>query len=46
VQRGCFWALGGADICRNLLDFIGASVDKGGRIEVAYVDGCPDGACA
>jgi hypothetical protein len=38
--------LGGADICRNLLDFIGASVDKEGRIEVAYVDGCPDGACA
>jgi hypothetical protein len=46
VQRGCIWALGGADICRNLLDFIGASVDKEGRIEVAYVDGCPDGACA
>ncbi len=46
LQRGCIWAQGGADICRNLLDFIGASVDKEGRIEVAYVDGCPDGACA
>jgi hypothetical protein len=46
MQRGCIWQQGGADICRNLLDFIGASVDKQGRIEVAYVDGCPDGACA
>ena len=46
MQRGCIWAQGGADICRNLLDFIGASVDKQGRFEVAYVDGCPDGACS
>ncbi|MEY2537289.1 MAG: hypothetical protein QOG67_1029 [Verrucomicrobiota bacterium] len=46
MQRGCIWNKGGANICRNLLDFIGASVDKQGRIEVAYVDGCPDGECA
>ena len=46
MQRGCIWGKGGANICRNLLDFIGASIDKFGRIEVAYVDGCPDGACA
>ena len=46
LQRGCIWALGGADICRNLLDFIGMTVDKQGRVEVAYVDGCPDGNCA
>jgi hypothetical protein len=45
MQRGCFWAHGGANICRNLLDFIGATVDKQGRIEVAYVNGCADGAC-
>ena len=45
MQRGCIWAKGGANICRNLLDFIGASVDKQGRIEVAYVNGCADGAC-
>jgi hypothetical protein len=46
LQRGCIWAKGGADICRNLLDFIGMTTDKQGRIEVAYVDGCPDGACS
>ena len=46
MQRGCVWGKGGANICRNLLDFIGASVDKFGRIEVGYVDGCADGACA
>jgi hypothetical protein len=46
VQRGCIWAQGGADICRNLLDFIGMTTDKEGRIEVGYVDGCPDGNCA
>jgi hypothetical protein len=45
MQRGCFWAHGGANICRNLLDFIGASTDKHGRIEIAYVNGCADGAC-
>ena len=46
MQRGCIWGKGGANICRNLLDFIGASVDKFGRVEVAYVDGCADGACS
>ena len=46
LQRGCIWARGGADICRNLLDFIGMTVDNQGRIEVGYVDGCPDGDCA
>jgi hypothetical protein len=46
MQRGCVWGKGGANICRNLLDFIGASVDKFGRIEVAYVDGCADGTCS
>ena len=46
VQRGCIWAQGGADICRNLLDFIGMTTDNKGRVEVAYVDGCPDGTCA
>jgi hypothetical protein len=45
LQRGCVWNKGGANICRNLLDFIGASVDKEGRIEVGYVDGCADGTC-
>lgn len=46
MQRGCIWNKGGANICRNLLDFTGASVDKFGRVEVAYVDGCADGTCS
>jgi len=46
MQRGCIWAHGGADICRNLLDFFDMTVDKQGRVEVGYVDGCTDGTCA
>src|SRR5438876_3264735 len=45
IQRGCIWNHGGADICRNLLDFFDMSVDKQGRVQVGYVDGCTDGAC-
>src|SRR5882724_5642693 len=45
LQRGCIWAHGGADICRNLLDFFDMTVDKQGRVEVGYVDGCTDGTC-
>jgi hypothetical protein len=45
LQRGCIWMHGGADICRNLLDFFDATVDKQGRVQVGYVDGCVDGAC-
>jgi hypothetical protein len=45
MQRGCIWAHGGADICRNLLDFFDMTVDKQGRVEVGYVDGCTDGTC-
>jgi len=46
IQRGCIWMHGGADICRNLLDFFDMTVDKQGRVEVGYVDGCADGPCA
>src|SRR6266513_2667617 len=46
IQRGCIWSHGGADICRNLLDFFDMTVDKQGRVQVGYVDGCADGACA
>ena len=46
MQRGCIWAHGGADICRNLLDFFDMTVDREGRVEVGYVDGCADGTCA
>jgi hypothetical protein len=43
VQRGCIWAGGGStSICRNLLDFMGITVDKVGRVLVAYPDGCID----
>lgn len=45
VQRGSICLAGtscGAD--RNLLDFIDATVDKQGRVLVAYADGCV-GAC-
>src|SRR5438876_1023132 len=45
MQRGCIWAHGGADICRNLLDFFDMTVDKQGRVEVGYVNGCADGTC-
>lgn len=40
VQRGCIWNGGGSNSCRNLLDFNDASVDKQGRVLVAYTDGC------
>lgn len=46
VQRGCIWMSGGASICRNLLDFFDMTVDKQGRVEVGYVNGCAGGHCA
>ncbi|MEY2485882.1 MAG: hypothetical protein QOH39_1530 [Verrucomicrobiota bacterium] len=45
MQRGCIWAKGGANICRNLLDFFDMTVDKDGRIQVGYVNGCEGGNC-
>jgi hypothetical protein len=46
MQRGCIWMHGGADICRNLLDFFDMTVDKTGRVQVGYVNGCAGGNCA
>jgi Fibronectin type III domain len=46
MQRGCIWMHGQANIGRNLLDFFDMTVDKQGRVQVGYVDGCADGACA
>ena len=43
VQRGCIWFLGGSNICRNLLDFMDATVDREGRVLVGYADGCGAG---
>jgi hypothetical protein len=45
IQRGCIWTGGGVDICRNLLDFFDMTVDKQGRVQVGYVDGCAGGNC-
>ena len=45
MQRGCIWAKGGANICRNLLDFFDMTADKDGRILVGYVNGCEGGNC-
>jgi hypothetical protein len=42
VQRGCIWAGGGSNACRNLLDFMGITMDKVGRVLVGYADGCID----
>ena len=43
VQRGCIWLEGGSNICRNLLDFMDATVDREGRVLVGYADGCAGG---
>ena len=40
VQRGCIWMGGGSNQCRNLLDFMDATVDKTGHVLVGYADGC------
>ncbi|MEY2528433.1 MAG: hypothetical protein QOJ05_523, partial [Verrucomicrobiota bacterium] len=45
VQRGCVWLGGGANVCRNLLDFMDVQIDHEGRILVAYADGCVGGEC-
>ena len=46
VQRGCIWTGGGANICRNLLDFFDIAIDKEGRVQVGYPNGCSGGDCA
>jgi hypothetical protein len=45
VQRGCIWLGGGANICRNMLDFNDVQIDHEGRVLVAYADGCAGGEC-
>ena len=40
VQRGCIWLGGGSNTCRNLLDFMGSTVDKRGHVLIGYADGC------
>ncbi|MFS8084261.1 MAG: sialidase family protein, partial [Acidobacteriota bacterium] len=45
TQRGCIWLGGGSNPCRNLLDFMDATIDAQGRVLVGFADGCT-GACA
>ncbi len=45
VQKGCIWLAGGSSVCRNLLDFMGSTVDETGHVLIAYADGC-DAICA
>src|SRR5580765_971306 len=45
TQRGCIWLGGGTNTCRNLLDFMDATIDAQGRVLVGYADGCTGG-CA
>lgn len=40
TQRGCIWLGGGTNTCRNLLDFMDATIDAQGRVIVGYADGC------
>ena len=42
VQRG---GICGGGTCRNLLDFMDATIDKSGRILVGYDDGCTSVGC-
>ncbi|HST30819.1 MAG TPA: hypothetical protein VLK27_08280 [Chthoniobacterales bacterium] len=42
VQRG---GICGGGTCRNLLDFMDATIDKDGRILVGYDDGCITASC-
>jgi hypothetical protein len=44
VQKGCIWLQGGQHVCRNLADFMDATVDAEGRVLVGYDTGCT-GAC-
>jgi PKD repeat protein len=41
VQReACIWNGGGANVCRNLLDFNDVTIDDKGRVLFAFADGC------
>ena len=45
VQRGCVWLAGGANVCRNMLDFMDVQIDHEGRILVGFADGCSGAEC-
>ena len=41
-KESCIWNEGGANQCRNLLDFNEITMDAQGRVLYAYADGCID----
>jgi PKD repeat protein len=41
-KEACIWNQGGANQCRNLLDFNEVTKDEKGRVLYAYADGCID----
>lgn len=41
-KEACIWNQGGANQCRNLLDFNEITMDEKGRVLYAYADGCVD----
>src|SRR2546430_2662066 len=41
-KEACIWNEGGANQCRNLLDFNEITKDEKGRVLYAYADGCID----
>lgn len=41
-KEACIWNGGGANQCRNLLDFNEITMDEKGRVLYAYADGCVD----
>jgi hypothetical protein len=46
MQRSGILRGGSADIWRNLLDFYDMTIDRDGRVQVGYVNGCSGGNCA
>jgi len=46
MQRSGILRGGSADIWRNLLDFYDMTIDRDGRVQVGYVNGCEGGNCA
>ena len=41
-KEACIWNQGGANQCRNLLDFNEITMDEKGRVLYGYADGCID----
>ena len=41
-KEACIWNQGGANQCRNLLDFNEITMDEKGRVLYSYADGCID----